>query len=300
MTSFFKNKYFITLLSLLLLGGGFFILKPFEKPIEKNFSIFFTGNVLGRVRSCGCSLKDYGGIYRRANFVDQEKQLRTSLWLDYGNYFVDPETKESMDYQLKKRDLLAGLTHELNYDVMGLGLSDNDSLSELLKYNLPFVSLGAESEILPYKVLEKGAQRFAVTAVQQYDENLVEKIETWIGSLEQPVIPVVLSTLSMENSALIAERLSSPVLIVGHTGMLETILAIERGSSVFVTGTEMGRQIGTAELKAIFKGSRLVSLKLVSSDYIPANSIYDEGEAGNKMLEKIQAWEKINGEISEI
>lgn len=289
----------ITLLSLLLIGGGFLVSGLFQKSEEKLFTINFTGNVLGRVRECGCSLKNYGGVYRRANFAAKD-ETKASLWVDYGNYFIDPNDLTKEDFRTKKRKLLSELTATLGYDAMGLSNPDKALLAELSQYALPFVSLDAQGGVQTQKIVEKGGLRFALTSIAQYDEKLVEKIESWIEGLEKPVIPIVMSTMSMENSVAIAGRLREVAIVLGHNGQLESTLAIIKNKAAFITGSETGRQAGTVQLSAEFKGKDLVSLKVLGSDYIPMDMFLDEGKVGQDMKTKIEEWEKKNGEISEI
>ena len=55
---------------------------------ERTLTIVYSNDMLGEIRSCGCAAKDFGGLGRRATFLEAERRRsRNMLVLEGGDFF---------------------------------------------------------------------------------------------------------------------------------------------------------------------------------------------------------------------
>ncbi len=144
----------------------------FRKSTE--LTIIFSSDLLGKIRSCGCSIEDVGGVGRRTTYVKQiRKTAKNLLVLDVGDAF-------SLDLSYIMSE--AELTFE-SFNLMGLdvftpgemefifGLPFLQSLAANAKFdivaaNIVFEDSGKPVFGPPYVVRElKGGIKVAITGV---------------------------------------------------------------------------------------------------------------------------------------
>jgi 2',3'-cyclic-nucleotide 2'-phosphodiesterase (5'-nucleotidase family) len=93
-----------------------------------------TGQTYGYLKPCGCSQFQFGGLERRANFMNQ---MRDKGWrvvgLDLGDIMPDKEHKGLYEQSLKKYETTMKALKQMGYAAVGLGETDiNSQLFELL------------------------------------------------------------------------------------------------------------------------------------------------------------------------
>jgi len=94
--------------------------EPSAEPLHKSdaLTVFFTGNVLGELKPCGCSAGQLGGLDRRAavfNRVPKDKRLI----VDTGSL-----VKSDSDQDLIKFSIILQAFKLLDYDLISLGEKD--------------------------------------------------------------------------------------------------------------------------------------------------------------------------------
>ena len=87
---------------------------------EQSLTIAYSNDMVGEIRSCGCASQDYGGLGRRATFLESYRALAESfLLLEGGDFFgVD------VNYGEEKADLTLQAMAYMGYD--GIVLGEND------------------------------------------------------------------------------------------------------------------------------------------------------------------------------
>jgi len=134
-----KKAILTTFLSIMLL----LIARP---CFARNLTIVFTGDTRGEIENCHCPKEDYGGLPRRAKYIDEVKEeVGDLLLLDTGDvlqlYASDLEKKDT----LHKAVISFKAMDMMNYSVMNVGESDfvlgEDFLSERESVvSFPFIS----------------------------------------------------------------------------------------------------------------------------------------------------------------
>lgn len=87
---------------------------------ERSLTIAFSNNMVGEIRSCGCAARDFGGLGRRATFLNLER-LGTDnfLLLEGGDFFGT-----NLNYGEEKASLTLQSMSFMGYDGMVLGEKD--------------------------------------------------------------------------------------------------------------------------------------------------------------------------------
>lgn len=106
--------------------------KTDKKPAE--LTILFSNDLLGKIRSCGCTVEDTGGLGRRTTYVKKVQERATNLLiLDAGDAF-------SLDLGYSKEE--AQLTFDA-FDIMGLDVFTPGEMEFI--FGLPFLQSLAEN-----------------------------------------------------------------------------------------------------------------------------------------------------------
>ncbi|MBN1804912.1 MAG: cytochrome c family protein [Sedimentisphaerales bacterium] len=87
-------------------------------PKAESLTVFFTGNVLGELKPCGCSGGQLGGLSRRAvifNSVPDDKRLV----IDTGSFVNSQDDQDLIKYEIILQSL-----KELGYDLVSLSRED--------------------------------------------------------------------------------------------------------------------------------------------------------------------------------
>lgn len=146
-----------------------------EKP---EVAILITGRQHGYIEPCGCSGLDQakGGLIRRHALInDLEGRKWSVVKLDLG----DQIQRSGPQALIKLESTYEALTQIMKYDVIGLGagelrIDSFEYLRLLMDWGKspaesPFVSANAsvfdDTNILPYRVIEKNGRRIGVTSV---------------------------------------------------------------------------------------------------------------------------------------
>ena len=80
-------RYIFTILTLFL-GMASAVLVGCSEQREETITFAFSNNMHGEIRSCGCGAHDYGGLGRRATWVDGLRKRSTSfLMFEGGDFF---------------------------------------------------------------------------------------------------------------------------------------------------------------------------------------------------------------------
>lgn len=83
----------------------------------KNLTILYSSDAEGEIRSCGCPREDYGGLGRRATYVNAAREASANVLLvEVGDVFGDANTQG----RLKAKVALRAIS-QMKYDAMTLG-----------------------------------------------------------------------------------------------------------------------------------------------------------------------------------
>jgi hypothetical protein len=279
----------------LLLGSAFLLCLGYAaylyfqknlRPHQQTFEVIFTGQTQGKIKSCGCSLQDLGGIYRRANLL--ARKSKDALVVDSGGFIDSTKKKEEIT-------LYTELSKMLNYDVIHLTSSESVSLPDR---SLNFVSLLSQDSSIPsYKTLLKGGIQYWVTGVSEVTDQSVKDIEAQIATAPPLSIPVILSTLSLAKTIELLKKLNVPALAIGHEMNHTDLFTMQVNNSYYITGGDRGRYLGEATLEAVFHGNTLSRINLIKKAFTGINNTLEKGESGDKLVVKIKEWERIHGEL---
>ncbi len=114
-------------------------------------TVIFSSDMLGRIRSCGCTVEDSGGLGRRATYIERVRQgSRDVLVLDAGDAF-------SLDLSFTKKE--AELTME-SFSLMGVDVFTPGETEFI--FGLPFlqsIAENAEFEMIAANVVEPSTGR---------------------------------------------------------------------------------------------------------------------------------------------
>ncbi|WP_207062544.1 multiheme c-type cytochrome [Motiliproteus sp. SC1-56] len=127
---------------------------------DTTLDLVYSGNLDGELEPCGCSLDtDYGGIQRRASYLDQQREETPELVLLSSGGLFSPEMGSD---QIRNRFILTGL-NQLNYDAIGIQWADLGHGADFLKQvEIPFVAANWRGGEFP------PAQRFERSGVAIY------------------------------------------------------------------------------------------------------------------------------------
>jgi 5'-nucleotidase / UDP-sugar diphosphatase len=251
--------------------------KAHAKPADVTF--LFSSDLLGKVRSCGCVVKDMGGLPRRATYVDGVRASVDNLvMVDAGDAF-GPE----LDYTQKEADL----TFE-SFTVMGLdvftpgetdfvfGLPFLQELAKRVTFDVVAANLVDPKTGQPvfgkaYTIKElKGGLRVGITGI--VDEGI--RFPTYIDATGFKVLPaaetlkrlmpelkekadflVLLSHAGVDRSKAIASEVPGfNLVVVGHGEPIIKDLEKSGGATMLATGG-VGQFIGRIDLGLSGAGS---------------------------------------------
>jgi 2',3'-cyclic-nucleotide 2'-phosphodiesterase (5'-nucleotidase family) len=193
-------------------------------PQPASVTILFSSDMLGRIRSCGCTVEDSGGLGRRATYTEQLRaEAREVLVLDAGDAF-------SFDVSFSKQE--AELTLE-SYNLMGVDVFTPGETEFI--FGLPFLKSTAENaefEMIaanivdpatgkpvfgkPYTVITlRGGLRIGVTGV--LDESI--KFPAYIDRSKFDIKP---AERTLRRVARMMERDADFLVLLSHMGVDRT------------------------------------------------------------------------------
>ena len=105
---------------------------------ERSLTVAFSNNMVGEIRSCGCASRDFGGLGRRATFLNLERLAGDDfLLLEGGDFFGT-----NLNYGKEKASLTLQSMSFMGYDGLVLGEKD-------LTFGLDYIVEKSKSLRLP-------------------------------------------------------------------------------------------------------------------------------------------------------
>lgn len=237
-----------------------------------DFTIIFSSDLLGKIRSCGCSVKDMGGVGRRATYIERVRESVDNLFvLDAGDAFSLELSYSQAEAELtfdafSLMELTAFTPGEIEF-IFGLDylrrLAEGAGF-DILSANIVEPSSGEPLFGPAFKTVElEGGITVGITGV--LDENMafpsyidrsgftvrpaVEALREIVPALEKEAdFLILLSHLGLERSkALATEVPNFDVIIVGH-GKPITKKAVQVGDTYILATGGMGQYVGRADL----------------------------------------------------
>lgn len=246
-------------------------------------TIIYASDLLGKVRSCGCAVKDMGGLGRRASYTEDVRgSVHNLLVLDAGDAF-------GLDLSYSRAE--AELTFD-TYELMGLdvftpgeadyifGLEFLKSLAERVTFDIVAANVLDPATGEPvfkhrYVVRElKGGVTVGITGLLDDTIRFPGYIDTSHFTVAPPEetlrrvlaemkretdIQILLSHMGLERSRLLAERFGElDLIIVGH-GKPITKETVHVGKTVLLATGGLGQYIGRCDLNVTDTGELQLS-----------------------------------------
>lgn len=269
----------------------------------QRLTIVFTGDMRGEIENCRCPKEDFGGLPRRAKYIDEvRKETDDILLLDVGDVlslFTPDFGKEEISHNAF---ISFKAMNIMGYDVMNVGESDivlgeaflkqkQDTLSfPLISANIVDKYSGDEIFFKPYvvKTMKNGLRVGILGLVnERYILNSdrldilpnKEVAARFIPELKSKSdIVIVLGHLGLPYSIELAEAVEGiDVVLSGHWDV-ESQKPIKKGNTLIMPTTYLSRKIGRLDLK-IDRGG------IYSYDW--ESTPLDEKYDGNKIVENL-------------
>jgi len=174
-------------------------------------TLLYSGNLDGELEPCGCTLDtDFGGIQRRASYVDQQRAADPQLVLISSGGLLSPELGSDL---IKHRFILSGLA-QLDYDAVGVQWSD-------LSHGVEFLNAAA----LPFSVANwRGRELPPSRLIQRGDLRL--RYLQWLDPASSPYATMpALSPINADTDALAAQLAEAKA--AGELTVLATTLDLD-------------------------------------------------------------------------
>jgi 2',3'-cyclic-nucleotide 2'-phosphodiesterase (5'-nucleotidase family) len=259
-----------------------------QKKQPARLVILYSGDLLGKIRSCGCTDEDSGGLARRATY-SLETRLKEDniLVLDVGDLF-----SSEMSFSKGEAELTMEALDMMGVDVVTPGEKDfifglpflqsvNENLSfEIIAANIVHPETGDLVFGKGFTVKKlKGGLKIAITGVLDesirfppYIDDSNFKVEP-AGETLRRIIPamkqqadilILLSHLGMENSKILLSEIQDfDLAIIGHGKPI--VKKVEKlGKTLILAAGGIGQFIGRADI-AIASSGEIISgsMKLV-------------------------------------
>ncbi len=253
----------------------------------ERLSIIFSSDLLGKVRSCGCTVEDMGGLGRRASYTeDVRNSVRNLLVLDVGDAFG-----LELSYSLAEAELTFDTYELLGLDVFTpgeidfiFGLDFLKRLAEQVTFDIVAANIvdpGTGEPIFgpSYVVRElEGGTRVGITGI--LDEtirfpgyidtsqfNIVSHEETLrrvlVDMKREADILILLSHMGLERSRTLAGKFSDfDLVIVGH-GKPVIKKTDQVGETMLLATGGLGQYIGRVDLSVTDTGDfQLIRMRI--------------------------------------
>ncbi len=156
---------------------------PGERDNPNTLTLIYTNDMRGEVRSCGCAAKDYGGLGRRATYVQAVRDTASNVVLvESGGFFG-----ADLNYGREKAELTLKSLGLMNYDAIVVGEED-------LAFGLDYLVKRAQADRLP--VL--GANLYMADGTLAFSPR---KVVTTAGGLKVGMIGVLDPALTLPPKA---------------------------------------------------------------------------------------------------
>lgn len=273
------------LLSVLFITAATLAGLPAQAQMRQNdnLTIFFTGDTAGEVTSCGCKTDDYGGLSRRAGFLET---LRAGGWefplVDAGG--LAPWGPMNVQKRLRVETVARALGL-MGYDAVTLGPQDLQHGPEFAAeiadwFGGPLLATNftlPEGTFERTKILAVRSQSVGIIAVM--DPMLVTELAPWVDaqpfeSIQADVtalaeqVDIVIAIAQLQNADA-AQRLLEAlpevnVLIAGNEGSFPGELTLTYTGGIMGVGHQ-GKYLGRMELAVDPDGV----VHEVYGDYLP-------------------------------
>ena len=187
-----------------------------KEPTDRKLTVVFSNNMAGEIRSCGCAAQDYGGLGRRASFLDAAK--RTSgevLLLEAGDLFG-----KGVNYEQQKANLTLQALAYMQYNGIALGEQDFTFGADYLIERVDALDLPVVAANL-YDA-ETDSLIFAPSRIVEMDNGLKIGIVGLMAPKLKLPAAVPPGALRIENPKVAAER---EIAALGETPDLIVVLA---------------------------------------------------------------------------
>jgi len=254
-----------------------------ERDKNVDLTLIFSSDLRGKIRSCGCSARDMGGLGRRATYTRNVRDgVRNLLVLDAGDVF-------SLDLSFSQDE--ASLTFD-SFSLTGLDVLTPGEMEFV--FGLPFLEslvMNAEFDVVcanlvrtgdgsrvfgrAYTVKElEGGIKVAITGI--LDDKLL--FPSYIdrsgfkvllaGQVLDQIVPdmkreadllILLAHIGIEKSrSLAAEIPEFDMIVVGHgQPMIKSLESV--GNTLILAAGSIGKNIGRVDLRVTGKGEYSVS-----------------------------------------
>ena len=240
-----------------------------REPEPLTLTVGFTNDMVGNIRSCGCEVKDYGGIGRRATMIKAVRDTAQNfLLLEGGDFF-----SEKINYGKEKAEVTLQAMAVMDYHGVVLGEKDFSFGHDYIRQRcweegLPVLASNlydATADTLlfpPARAVElSGGLRVGLIGV--ISPNLKMPPQLQMGSIrfEDPVqavrgqlksfgeavdLVVVLAHMSYLDAVALARKVNQiDLLVVGHQGR-STRRDQRFGNAFILQAPENGRYMGFA------------------------------------------------------
>ncbi len=291
----------IAVLTILLSMTFFLIAHP---CFARSLTVVFTGDTRGEIENCHCPKEDYGGLPRRASYIDEVREkAKDLLLLDIGDilplYATDVEKKDT----LYKAFISFKAMDMMEYSVLNVGESDlvlgEDFLSEKESVvSFPFISANIVDEetgelfFEPYFIKEmKNGLKVGVIGIlnERYVVNSdtlsitphKEAIDRFLPELKaNSDIVIVLAHLGLPYSIELANYTEDIDIILSGHWDANSQEPIKVNKTLVMPTTYHSRKVGRLDLEVGRRG--VYSYKWESTPL-------DEGYDGNTAFEELIA-----------
>jgi 2',3'-cyclic-nucleotide 2'-phosphodiesterase (5'-nucleotidase family) len=266
-----------------------------DENVREELTVIFSSDLLGKIRSCGCTVEDNGGLGRRASYIEDVRgSVANLLVLDAGDAFASEysygEKAAELTFDVYELygldvftpgelefvfgiDFLKELADRVTFPVVAANVVDPETGDPIL--GPPYVVLRLEkgvtvavTGVLDDSIRFPGyidASRFAVRPYEETLRRIVPMMKREARFL------ILLSHLGLERSRTLAESFGDfDIIITGHgkpiTKQIEKI-----GETLVVAAGGLGQYIGRLDLTVSDSGDwQLLRLKIEAlTDDIP-------------------------------
>ncbi|UCF05648.1 MAG: bifunctional metallophosphatase/5'-nucleotidase [bacterium] len=243
-----------------------------------DLTIIYSSDLVGKIRSCGCTVEDMGGLGRRATYIERVREnVSNLLVLDAGDAF-------SLDLSYSQAE--AGLTIEA-FDLMGLDAFTPGEIEFIFGLdNFKRLTAGTGFDILAVNVVDPGTHEpvfgpaykvveleggFTVGITGVLDESIrfpnyidrsmfailpaAETLRRIMPELEERAdFLILLSHFGLERSKALAEEVPGfDIVVVGHGKPI--VKKVEKVGESFIVATGgAGQYIGRIDLSLLRDG----------------------------------------------
>jgi hypothetical protein len=271
----------------------------------RTLTIAYTNDMLGSIRTCGCSDKDSGGLGRRATFLAQARDSTGDFLLFEGGDFFG----KGINYGAEKADLTMRAMKLMRYDGvvigeadLGFGIDFIHDRAQALKLPIVVSNLwdaAADTLIFPAtrEVKMPSGLRVGIIGVignrlvlppQVKPESVriddpVEAVSPLVAAMRDSVdVVVVLAHMQQGEMERVANMVDGiDVIVYGHEGEADRRVEPINGVYTLQTVADRGRWVGIAFAVLGDKGH----IKSISNSFTQLTDYYADDEAVTKLFE---------------